>query len=89
LHGAIALDGSWALGILKAGGAYVPLDPEYPPELHVEDAAHVAQQQLDDGRLTINNQQSAVNSHPIVVCLDTDWEAICFGLRPSNSRKPW
>jgi len=33
------------------------------------------QKLLDDGRLTINNQQSAVNSHPIVVCLDTE-EAI-------------
>lgn len=71
------------LGILKAGGAYVPLDPEYPPErlaFMLEDAQVpvllTQQKLLDDGRLTINNQQSAVNTHPIVVCLDTDWEAI-------------
>jgi len=58
------------LGILKAGGAYVPLDPEYPPErlaFMLEDAQVpvllTQQKLLDDGRLTINNQQSAVNSH--------------------------
>jgi len=46
------------------------------------------QKLLDDGRLTINNQQSAVNSHPIVVCLDTDWEAI-FRFPPKQLKKPW
>jgi len=91
LHGAIALDGSWAFRHSEAGGAYVPLDPEYPPErlVHVERTPSVPvlltqQKLLDDGRLTINNQQSAVNSHPIVVCLDTDWEAIFAGFRPAT-----
>jgi len=45
------------------------------------------QKLLDDGRLTINNQQSAVNSHPIVVCLDTDWEAI-FRFPPKQLKNP-
>jgi len=46
------------------------------------------QKLLDDGRLTINNQQSAVNSHPIVVCLDTDWEAIFFGSAQATQENP-
>jgi len=45
------------------------------------------QKLLDDGRLTININQSAVNSHP-VVCLDTDWEAIFPGSAQATQENP-
>jgi len=67
------------------------LRSEYPPErlafmLECEGAsASVVELVADDGRLTINNQQSAVNSHPIS-CLDTDWEAICASAQATQEK---
>ena len=70
------------LAILKAGGAYVPLDPSYPRErlaLMLSDAqvqVLLTQQHLNEG-LPEHGAQ--------VVCLDTDWNAIC-GLSQDNPK---
>ncbi len=64
------------LGILKAGGAYLPLDLSCPEErlaFMLEDAqVHIllTQQHLRDRFSIITRAQ--------VVCLDSDWERICY-----------
>ena len=64
------------LGILKAGGAYLPLDPTYPPErlsFMLADAAApvlLTQEKLAE-IVTFDH-----HSDNIIVCLDTDWEAM-------------
>ncbi len=61
------------LGVLKAGGAYVPLDPATPPQRF----AFV----LQDSQMAVLLTQKSLlerlpESHPPVVCLDTDWQVI-------------
>ena len=66
------------LGILKAGGAYVPLDPAYPQDrlaFMLQDAqvsVLLTQQQLAEG---------LPRHTAYVICLDTDWEENCSGVR--------
>ena len=61
------------LGILKAGAAYVPLDPTYPAERlaymlnDAQAAAVLTQERLLD---KLDAPQA------IVICLDTEWQAI-------------
>jgi amino acid adenylation domain-containing protein len=63
------------LGILKAGGAYVPLDPAYPQ-------ARLAFM-LEDAQVSVLLTQQPwldILTEPrpaSIVCLDTDWQAIC------------
>ena len=70
------------LAILKVGGVYVPLDPSYPRErlaFMLSDAqvqVLLTQQHLNEG-LPEHGAQ--------VVCLDTDWNAIC-GLSQDNPK---
>jgi amino acid adenylation domain-containing protein len=73
------------LGVLKAGGAYLPLDPTYPaerlafmlsdsrvPVLLVQERLVERLRHADSG-LQNQNEESAFR-HPLVICLDADWE---------------
>jgi amino acid adenylation domain-containing protein len=61
------------LGVLKAGGAYVPLDPHFP--------ADRIEFMLEDSHSGVLITQSHLRGDiggfsGVVVCLDSDWEAI-------------
>lgn len=61
------------LGVLKAGGAYLPLDPDCPSErmqYMLKDA---------DAPILLTQQSLAMQTEgPVLICLDTDWNAIAL-----------
>jgi amino acid adenylation domain-containing protein len=61
------------LGVLKAGGAYVPLDPSFPPNR----LGYMVQDSQMQVLLTHRGiEQTLPVRPPVVVRLDTDWDAI-------------
>ncbi|MBO1350490.1 MAG: amino acid adenylation domain-containing protein [Hormoscilla sp. GUM202] len=61
------------VGIIKAGGAYVPIAPDYPQDR----IAYI----LSDARVPVLITQSKLLANlpatrAVIVCLDTDWQAI-------------
>jgi amino acid adenylation domain-containing protein/non-ribosomal peptide synthase protein (TIGR01720 family) len=81
------------LGILKAGGTYIPIDPAYPQErrdfmLCDAQLSVLLKSEVEEWKSEVGTDNSQFSipqcEFPILICLDTNWEANAYGTALPN-----